>query len=181
MLGVIIGTGTIIGVGAILTGFDGAITNVLRSFGPNSVIVSKTPAFRTTDLTPEERNRKELTYENAIDLREKCSACKQVSPMQWPNHGPIVTKYKGNAVYQSQLRGVEDTYAETGQIEMHRGRFFTDQENRHRVNVAVIGGIWRRPCSGRRSAGQDNQCRWPAVSGDRHDDAARGIVFRQPG
>ena len=29
MLGVIIGTGTIIGVGSILTGFDGAITNVL--------------------------------------------------------------------------------------------------------------------------------------------------------
>jgi putative ABC transport system permease protein len=32
ILGVIIGTGTIIGVGAILTGFDGAITNVLSSF-----------------------------------------------------------------------------------------------------------------------------------------------------
>jgi len=40
MLGVIIGTGTIIGVGSILTGFDGAVTNVLKSVGPNTIIVS---------------------------------------------------------------------------------------------------------------------------------------------
>ncbi len=45
MLGVIIGTGTIIGVGSILTGFDGAVTNVIRSLGPNAIIVSRTPAF----------------------------------------------------------------------------------------------------------------------------------------
>ena len=38
VLGVIIGTGTIIGVSAILTGFDASITGVLSSFGPNSII-----------------------------------------------------------------------------------------------------------------------------------------------
>jgi putative ABC transport system permease protein len=139
VLGVIIGTGTIIGVGAILTGFDGAITDVLRSFGPNSVIVSRTPAFQTSDLTPEERARKQLTYDQVLDLRERCQACKEVSPLEFPNHGPIVTKYKGNAVYQTMLRGVEEAYAKTGQIDMHKGRFFTDLENRHRVPVAVIG------------------------------------------
>ena len=75
MLGVIIGTGTIIGVGSILTGFDGAVTNVLKSFGPNTIIVSRTPAFRNGDLTPEQRARKQFTYENAERLRENCSAC----------------------------------------------------------------------------------------------------------
>lgn len=139
MLGVIIGTGTIIGVGAILTGFDGAVTNVLRSFGPSAVIVSRTPAFQTSDLTPEERARKQLTYENAQGIRENCFTCIRVSAMLWPNHGPIVTKYKGNAIYQSQLRGVEESYADTGQIDLHRGRFFTEFEDRHRAPVAVIG------------------------------------------
>ena len=52
ILGVIIGTGTIIGVGAILTGFDGAITNVFSSFGPELSYCFETPAFRTTDLDP---------------------------------------------------------------------------------------------------------------------------------
>jgi putative ABC transport system permease protein len=140
MLGVIIGTGTIIGVGAILTGFDGAITNVLKSFGPNSVIIYKTSAFRTTDLTPEERARKDMKYEDAISIRDKCSACVAVSPMMWsPKRGPVVTRYKGNAVYQTQLRGVEASYGDTGQIEMSTGRFLTEFENTHRSAVAVIG------------------------------------------
>jgi putative ABC transport system permease protein len=139
MLGVIIGTGTIIGVGSILTGFDGAVTNVLKSFGPNSIIISRTPAFRTGDLTPEQRARKQFTYESASRLRQDCNSCTLVSAMMFPNHGPIVTKYKGNAIYQSQLRGVEESYARTGQIDMDQGRFFSDFEDRHRTPVAVIG------------------------------------------
>ncbi len=139
MLGVIIGTGTIIGVGALLTGFDGAVTNVFKSFGPNAIIVSREPAFRTSDLTAEERARKQLTYENEVTISGECSACARVSAMLWPNHGPIVTKYKGNAVYQSRLQGVEESFAESGQIDISHGRFFTDFEDRHRTPVAVIG------------------------------------------
>jgi putative ABC transport system permease protein len=139
MLGVIIGTGTIIGVGALLTGFDGAVTNVFKSFGPNAIIVSREPAFRTSDLTAEERARKQLTYENEVTISADCSACARVSAMLWPNHGPIVTKYKGNAVYQSRLQGVEESFAESGQIDISHGRFFTEFEDRHRAPVAVIG------------------------------------------
>src|SRR5664279_1462439 len=73
VLGVIIGTGTIIGVGAIMTGFDTSITTVLRSFGPNSIIVFKFPVGpRTHRLSSEERTRKDLTYVNAIDIRDRC-------------------------------------------------------------------------------------------------------------
>ena len=62
VLGVIIGTGTIIGVAAILTGFDATVTAVLRSFGPNSIIVFKFPVGpRTHRLSAEERTRKDLT------------------------------------------------------------------------------------------------------------------------
>lgn len=139
MLGVIIGTGTIIGVGSILTGFDGAVTNVFRSFGPNSVIVSREPAFQTSDLTPEQRARKQFTHEDAIGLRDECAACVRVSAMLWPNHFPVVAKYKGNAIYQAQLRGVEESYAESGQIDLHLGRFFTEAEDQHSVPIAVIG------------------------------------------
>src|SRR5208337_5134517 len=75
VLGVIIGTGTIIGVSAILTGFDASITAVLRSFGPNSIIVFKFPVgFRVGNLSPEERTRKNLTYENALHIKERCKA-----------------------------------------------------------------------------------------------------------
>ena len=78
VLGVIIGTGTIIGVGAIMTGFDSSITAVLRSFGPNSIIVFKFPVGpRTHRLSPEERTRKNLTWQNAVDIAERCPSVRE--------------------------------------------------------------------------------------------------------
>ncbi len=140
MLGVIIGTGTIIAVGSILTGFDGAVTGVFKSFGPNAIIVTREPAFRTSDLTAEQRARKQLTYENIQTIRNECDACERVSAMAWPNKNvPIVTKYKGSAIYQTQLRGVDESYSQTGQIDMEEGRFFTEFEAQHHAPVAVIG------------------------------------------
>jgi putative ABC transport system permease protein len=139
VLGVIIGTGTIIGVAAILTGFDANVTAVLRSFGPNSIIVFKFPVGpRTSNLTPEERTRKDLTYQNAADIRERCESVEDVSSMLFAN-GMVNLHYKGNDMYDVNLMGVEEAYARGGQVDMHVGRFFTDEESRHRMPVAVIG------------------------------------------
>lgn len=140
VLGVIIGTGTIIGVGAILTGFDASMTAILRSFGPNSIIVFKFPVgFRVSELSPEERTRKNLTIENAMHIRERCRSVQDVSTMLFPNRGFINVHYKGNDMYDVNLFGVEEGYAKGGQVEIHRGRFFTDEESRRRMPVAVIG------------------------------------------
>jgi putative ABC transport system permease protein len=140
VLGVIIGTGTIIGVGAILTGFDASMTAVLRSFGPNSIIVFKFPVgFRVTNLSPEERTRKNLTYQNAVNIRERCKAVEEVSPMLFPNRNLINAQYKSNEMYDINLFGVEEAYANGGQVDMHAGRFFGEEENRRRMPVAVIG------------------------------------------
>jgi putative ABC transport system permease protein len=140
VLGVIIGTGTIIGVAAILTGFDASVSAVLRSFGPNSIIVFKFPVGpRTGNLTAEERTRKDLTYQNAVEIRERCRAVQDVSPMLFPNHGPLNAHYKGNDIYDVNIIGVEEAYARGGQVELHRGRFFSEQEARRRMPVAVIG------------------------------------------
>ena len=139
VLGVVMGTGTIIGVGAILTGFDASIAAVLSSFGPNSIIVFKFPVGpRTSNLTGEERTRKDLTYENALDLRQKCSACEQVSPMLIIDNS-ITARYKGNDMYGVNLFGVDEAYEREGQVDMNEGRFFTEAENQRSSPVAVIG------------------------------------------
>src|SRR5690348_13605420 len=71
VLGVIIGTGTIIGVGSIITGLDGAITNIIKSFGSDNMIVFKfRGGFRVGRLTPEEWKRKPLTYDNALAIQD---------------------------------------------------------------------------------------------------------------
>src|SRR5580693_5351048 len=73
VLGVIIGTGTIIAIGSILTGLDGAVTGVIRSMGTNTAIVFKMrlgPSF--AGRTNEEKMRKPLTYDDAIAIAERC-------------------------------------------------------------------------------------------------------------
>jgi len=140
VLGVIIGTGTIIGVAAILTGFDASVAAVLSSFGPNSIIVFKFPVGpRTTGLSAEERTRKDLTYQNAVDIRERCKSVADVSAMLFPNANTINAHYHGNDMYDVNLMGVEEAYARGGQVDMHVGRFFTDEESRRRMPVVVIG------------------------------------------
>ncbi|MEO8370974.1 MAG: ABC transporter permease [Candidatus Solibacter sp.] len=136
VLGVIIGTGAVIGVGSIVAGLDGAISNLLRSFGPNTVIVTKTAAMG--NATREERRRKPLTLENARAIAERCPSVEHVSPYLFPPGGLRSAKYKGNELYNIQLAGTEEGYA-AGGTTMRSGRFFTDQENSHHMPIVVIG------------------------------------------
>jgi putative ABC transport system permease protein len=42
-------------------------------------------------------------------------------------------------MYDVNLFGVEEAYARAGQVDVHLGRFFTDEENRRRMPIAVLG------------------------------------------
>jgi putative ABC transport system permease protein len=140
VLGVIIGTGAVIGVGSILAGLDGAITNILKSFGPTTLVVFKFKiGVRTSDLTPEEMRRKPLTYENARAIEERCPSVLHVSPYLFADWRVLNrARYKGNDIYQVDLGGTEEGYAAGGTI-MKFGRFFTDMESRHHMPIVVIG------------------------------------------
>src|ERR1700681_24048 len=84
VLGVIIGTGTIIAVGSIIAGLDGAVTGVLRSFGTNTAIVFKFPiGFQTR--TAEDLRRKPITYEDGLAIARRCPSVAYVSPYLIPN------------------------------------------------------------------------------------------------
>ena len=138
VLGVVIGTSTIIGVGSIITGMDGAITQIFKSFGPNTLIVFKFKIGVRFHLSAEERQRKPLTLENARALSERCPSVEYVSPYLFPLGGIHRAKYKGNDIFNIEMGGTEEGYAEGG-TEMLFGRFLTDSESTHRRPVVVIG------------------------------------------
>ncbi len=139
VLGVIIGTGTVIAVGSIITGMDSAIANIFRSFGPNTVIVFKFKIGFRFNVLREEFMRKPLTLENARTIAERCSACQYVSPYLFPDFRQIHRgKYKGVDIYDLDMGGTEEGYAAGGTVMTH-GRFLSDTDNRHKLPVAVIG------------------------------------------
>ncbi|MGA3025680.1 MAG: ABC transporter permease [Bryobacteraceae bacterium] len=144
VLGVIMGTGTIIAVGSVIVGLDGAITEILRGFGPNNAIVFKFQfAFRGR-FTPEELQRKPLTYANAVAIQERCPAVERVSPYLFTpaamtGRGLDVAKYKANDLYNLNMGGTDESYQAGGSADIKEGRFFTDSENAHHMPVAVVG------------------------------------------
>src|SRR4249919_2255040 len=83
VLGVIIGTGTIIGVGSIIAGLDGAVTNILRSFGTNTAIVFKFP-LGFNSVSAEEVKRKPVSHDDALAIAARCPDVELVSPYLFP-------------------------------------------------------------------------------------------------
>src|ERR1700680_1854193 len=71
LLGVMIGTATIVAVGSILTGLDGAGTGAIRSLGTNTAIVMKIGPSFGGGRTPEQRMRRMLNYDNAVAIAER--------------------------------------------------------------------------------------------------------------
>ena len=136
VLGVIIGTGAVIGVGSIIAGLDTAISNLLRSFGPNTIIVLRGSAMG--NWTPEELRRKPLDLEQARAVEARSPSVEHVSPYIFPLRGIHWARYQGNDVYNVDLGGTEEGYA-AGGTTMKLGRFFTDTESAHRMPVAVVG------------------------------------------
>ena len=140
VLGVIIGTSTIIGVGSIITGMDSAIANIFNSFGTDTMVVFKFKTGIRFDLSREEMRRKPLSYENARAIAERCPSVKHASPYLFPSlyRGIHRARHQGNDIFNIDIGGTERGYMENGE-EMLFGRFFTEVESLHRRPVVVIG------------------------------------------
>jgi putative ABC transport system permease protein len=144
VLGVIIGTGTVIAVGSIITGLDSTISNIFRSMGPNTMLVFKfNIGPRFGHLSSEERLRKPLSLENARAIEERCPSVEYVSPYLLPPNlfmrgGINRAKYKGDEIYDFEFGGTEEAYAAGGTV-MTSGRFISDTDNKHHLPVVVIG------------------------------------------
>jgi putative ABC transport system permease protein len=169
VLGVIIGTGTIIAVGSIIAGLDGAVTGVIRSFGTNTAIIFKFPVG-LHNATADEVRRKPITYEDSLAIASRCPSVQYVSPYLIPNTfgtGPQINiaRYKGNELYNADVSGTEESYALSGQAEMEEGRFFTGAENEHRMPVVVVGADVPRALMN----GEDPIGKWIDVNGHKFE------------
>ncbi|MBO0862950.1 MAG: ABC transporter permease, partial [Chloracidobacterium sp.] len=139
VLGVVIGTATVIGVASLAKGLEAGVKEQIEQFGSNVAFVSRfSPGPRNTDFTEEERKRKPITLEDAIALSQLPSAS-AASPILVPPELPPSVKFRNNEVRTPNVRGVWASYNDTREVSIERGRFFTETEDHHSVEVAVIG------------------------------------------
>ena len=139
MVGIVIGVWTVIGMVALVTGFDRSQTEAFSSFGTTLVQFQKfEPRFGPGRRSEEERKRKDLTIEDADALQELCPSILAVSPERYMWSASQV-KGNGNEANSPQIGGINQNYAICNNWEIQDGRNVTDTDVLHATDVCVIG------------------------------------------
>ncbi|HEY6293965.1 MAG TPA: ABC transporter permease [Terriglobia bacterium] len=142
VLGVLMGTTTVILVASLIQGLDQQMAETAESFGTRTIFIQKLPPF-TFRPSREERLRKPLTLDDATALKTDCAAVEDVSAevFNWqPPAPPFVTfKYKGQQMVDGQFFGATANDFSIIGADLDDGRLFTDVDNLHRRDVVVIG------------------------------------------
>jgi putative ABC transport system permease protein len=139
ILGVLIGTMTVISVASIFKGLDQQVVDVAEGFGTRTLFIFKwEPGFRM-HVTREEWMRKPLTFEDAMAIREHCPSVETVAAetVRW---GPAATaKYQGQEIVDTEFSGATPEHFGNIGADLKDGRLFTEIDNLHRRDIAVIG------------------------------------------
>ena len=146
VLGVVIGIMAIVAVASIMVGLDRDIRGFLDQYGTDTLFVFRFDfGFRGT-LTSEERNRKPLTYEDTMAILDECPDVKVCDRGGFParsnpaNPSPLcppVTKRTRSTDFNlpAPSRRTNGFTTPTPR----KVDFFTEAENLHHMDVAVIG------------------------------------------
>jgi putative ABC transport system permease protein len=144
VLGVVIGTTTVIAVTSIVAGLDHQLVDVAEQFGTRTLWVYKLQMGAPHAMTREERLRKPLSYEDAMAIKEQVPSATTVSVELFREMGdmglpPVTARYKGQDMADALYVGVTADHLRLINATIDQGRFFTDMEDLHRRDVAVIG------------------------------------------
>ncbi len=147
VLGIVIGVATVIAMVSMIEGFNRGVTASFESFGATLVQFQKyDPQFGPGDGHRDEemRQRKNLTYEDAMALRELCPSMRSVSPERYwfPGHSadqtPLVL-FEGREATPDTIAGVTSHYPDANFKQVAEGRFITEADERRSADVIVLG------------------------------------------
>ena len=146
ILGVVVGTMTVIVIAALVSGIDARVAKEIESFGTNSIYIFKFDPGFNFDLSAEERMRKPISGDDALAIEAECPSVINVaafmSPvdfLQGPMAERVKIRYQDIEMINATVQGAFPSYFRMGVVEVTEGRFFTDGENSTRADVCVIG------------------------------------------
>jgi putative ABC transport system permease protein len=140
LLGVLIGTTTVIAVASIFAGLDKQVADAANDFGTRTLFIFKFEVGLRFSLSREERLRKPLKYEHAMAIKDECPSVEKVAVEKFIWWGPSPNlKYKGMEILDYNFLGATPDDFPVVNDNLGDGRFFTDIDNLHRRNVAVVG------------------------------------------
>lgn len=140
ILGIIVGVATVISMVSVIEGFNQVVVKGFSSFGSTLVQFQKMePRFGDPAQAPEEqRLRRNLTYEDALEIKRSCRSIAAVSPERYNFFGGSV-RFRDLEANGPLIGGTNPDYPMANNYFIKEGRFFNDAEFEHSANVVVLG------------------------------------------
>jgi putative ABC transport system permease protein len=143
VLGIVIGVGTVIGISSVVSGLNDNFNQAISQWGSDIIFAFHYPAISFGRLPEAIRKRKELTYDDAMAMRDLPHVKAVTAGMRYflPQfgEGSYVVNYKGrkakNVILEGDTASVKDVY----DLELDSGRFFGQTEEDTRANVIILG------------------------------------------
>ncbi len=142
LLGILIGVMTVIGMVSVIQGLNRSFMSELESIGSDLIIVSKfQPGFNVGRMSDEERQRKDLTYEDALAIQRECPRVKAVavdlavSPFE-----TISIKYQNIKSEDALVLGLNEQFTQVlSAYQPKEGRFLASADIQHSMRTCVVG------------------------------------------
>ncbi|HEX5965667.1 MAG TPA: ABC transporter permease [Pyrinomonadaceae bacterium] len=146
VLGVVIGTMTVIVIAAFVSGIDQRVAKEIESFGTNSIYIYRFDPGFNFNPSAEERMRKPLSYDDMLAIGSDCPSVAYASAFMSPVDffgGPfterVYVRNRDIVMKNAGVQGASPSYFKMGVTNIAEGRYFTDEENAVHANVVVIG------------------------------------------
>ena len=140
LLGIVIGVATLIGMVALINGFQRSFQQSIQSFGNNTIYIRRIrPGIHFGGDVPDSlKQRRAFNMADAEAILDKCPAVRAIAPFKWP-FADIKLSYRGKTTRSTFCFGTNEHYLTTHGYDLARGRFFTEEEVRRNADVVVLG------------------------------------------
>jgi len=143
VLGIVIGVGTVIGISSVVRGLNDNFNQSISQWGSDIIFAFHFPAIHFGRLPEAIRKRKELTYDDAMAMKDLPHVKYVTAGLQYSlpqfGEGSYVVSYKGHKAKNVILEGDTASAKDVYDLDLDAGRWYVENEEEQRANVAVLG------------------------------------------
>src|SRR5258708_982893 len=143
VLGIVIGVAVVISVSSIGRGLNDNVQGIVASIGSNVIFAFHIEPFTFGRPTEEMRTRKELTYDDAVAMRDLPHVKAVNAGVRYFRPelgiGSFAVKYQDKKAKNSILEGNQASAKDVFDLQIASGRWFSEVDEEHRSPVVLLG------------------------------------------